>query len=356
MNIRVPRFIAALAGVACIGAAVASVVPKAPMLPLTEPALPASISNKVTSFASDHPEFAVLRDGRKDATGIKFPHDKHLNNPSGVNAKDWKGQDRALNCVDCHQPDDHGLYFKPVTFVNHCAVCHSSNLGQVEVAEGVVKAQPTPHGDEGEIGAVVRSQVNEWVALNAAKPAPAAAPAGAAPAAEEPKPASGGGRRGGRGGGGESAPKKAALPELKSADDLAAFMTEQSDKVFKDLAKGTKCGYCHTVEKAETKGSPFVVKNPHIPDRWLTRSVFSHSAHGMVQCTACHSAEKSASSSDINLPDIKSCRDCHSPASAGEAALGSTGAGDSCVMCHVYHTKGGEPKQGKLLPKDLMRK
>ncbi len=339
-------------GTVCIGAAIASVTPR--MLPPTEPPISVEIANKVTSFASDHPEFAVLRDGRKDATGIKFPHDKHLNNPAGVNAKEWKGQDRALNCVDCHEPDESGMYFKPVAYENHCAVCHSSNLGQIEVAEGVVKSQPTPHGDEAEIAAVVRGQIHEWLAVTSAKPAetPAAAPA------EEAKPASGGsggGRRRG-GAGGESAPKKSSLQTPKSADELAATIIEQSDKVFKDLARNTKCGYCHTVEKAETKGSPFVVKNPHIPDRWMTRSVFSHEAHGMVSCQSCHAVEKSASAADINLPDIKSCRECHSPMSAGEAALGSHGAGDSCVMCHVYHPKGETLKQGKLRPQDLMRK
>jgi hypothetical protein len=349
VNDRFVRSASVLAGLVAIGAAIAAVVPIP--LPLTDPPLSAAISNKVTDFGNDHPEFAPLRDGRKDATGIKFPHDKHLNNPGGVNAKDWKGQDRALNCLDCHESDDQGRYFKPVAFADHCAVCHSSNLGQIEVAEGVVKAAQTPHGDERAIAAVVDAQVHQWIALNAAKPA--AAP-GAVPA-EEAKPASGGGRRGGRGGG-DAAPKKAALPELKSEGDLSAFLVEQRDKQFKDLAKGTKCGYCHTVDKPDTKGSPFVVKNPVIPDRWLTRSVFSHQAHGMVSCTSCHNAEKSSTSADINLPNVASCRECHAPMSESAHGLGERGAGDSCVMCHVYHPKNAAPVQGKLSPKDLMRK
>jgi hypothetical protein len=248
-----------------------------------------------------------------------------------------------MQCVDCHVPDGDGRYMMAVTFEQHCVACHS--LGQIEVAEGVVKPTPTPHGDEAEIAAVVNAQLYEFVAISTAK-------AGTAPA-EETKPAAGANRRGR---GSADAPKKTDLEIPKSSEKLDEMLVEQRDKLFKDLAKNTKCGYCHTVEKAEAKGSPFVVKNPHVPDRWFTRSVFSHAAHGMVSCQSCHAVEKSASASDINLPDIKSCRECHSPMSVGEAALGSNGAGDSCVMCHVYHPKGGTMKQGKLKPADLMRK
>ncbi|MFM9957408.1 MAG: cytochrome c3 family protein [Phycisphaerales bacterium] len=335
-----------LVGFIAIGAAVAAVVPRPVALPLTEPAIDPRVANKVTSFASDHPEFAPLRDGRKDATGIKFPHAAHFEFPK-ISAKDWKGVDRRLECLDCHLPESDGRYMLPVTFEQHCAACHS--LGQIEVAEGVVKPAPTPHGDEGEIAAVVNAQVFEWVAMNASKGA-----AGAEKPAEEAKPAAGGGGRRGRGGAAE-APKKAELQAFKSPDELDTFLIDQRDKVFKDLAKGTKCGYCHTVDKADTKGSPFVVKNPKIPDQWLTRSVFSHAAHAMVSCASCHAAEASTSAADINLPNLNSCRECHSPRTAGEQAMSVNGAGDSCVLCHVYHPKNAAPMEGKLKPADLLR-
>lgn len=347
MNGRSSRTLAVTAAMLAISAAVASVAPRPTALPLTEPPLNPATANKVTSFAKDHPEFAPLRDGRKDSTGIIFPHSKHLNRPDAVNAKDWKGQDRALNCLDCHQPEPDARYMKPVTFAEHCLACHASNLGTIEVAEGVIKPAVTPHGDEAAIAAAIDAQFYQWAALSAAKPAGAAAPA------EEPKPAAS--PRQGRGRG-DAAPKKADFPEIKSPEALTALLIETRDKQFKDLAKGTKCGYCHTVDKPDAKGSPFSVKNPVIPDQWLVRSVFHHGAHAMVACTVCHAAESSASSADINLPNIASCRECHSPNAAGTQALAPTGAGDSCVECHVYHPKNNAPVPGTLLPKDLMRR
>lgn len=349
MNARTSRTLAVTAAMLAISAAVASVAPRPVALPLTEPPLNAATANKVTSFAHDHPEFSPLRDSRKDATGIIFPHSKHLNRPDAVNAKDWKGEDRALNCLDCHQPEADGRYMKPVTFAEHCLVCHASNLGTIEVAEGVIKPVVTPHGDEAAIAAAIDAQFYQWAALSAAKPTQAGAPA------EEPKPAAT--SRRGRGGGGDAPAKKAEFPDnIKSPEALTALLIESRDKQFKDLTKGTKCGYCHTVDKPDAKGSPFVVKNPVIPDQWLVRSVFSHGAHAMVACTACHAAESSASSADINLPSIASCRECHAPTAAGTQALGTTGAGDSCVECHIYHPKNIAPIPGTLLPKDLMRR
>lgn len=347
MNLRCsqcpPRSAAVLAGMMVIGVAVAAVAPTPLPLPLTEPPIDPRVANKVTSFASDHPEFAVLRDGRKDATGITFPHQKHLAGTDSMRGdmKKWKGTDRSMECLDCHRPDPDGRSMLPVTFEQHCVACHS--LGEIEVAQGVVEPTPTPHGDETAIAAVVDAQTLRWIATNAVSPP--------APA-EEARPA-----RGGRRGGGD-APKRAELPkDLNTPDKLAAFLVDQRDKVFKSLARGTDCGYCHTVEKAEEKGSPFVVKNPVIPDQWMVRSVFSHAAHAMLSCQSCHPAETSASSSDVLMPGIDSCRACHSPAGGAEGARISSaqGAGDSCVMCHVYHPKNSPPVQGKLKPSDLLR-
>lgn len=332
MSNRSARFAGVLAAGVAISSGVLAIVP----LPATVPPLARSASSRITSFATDHPEFGPLRDGRKDATEIKFPHSKHLDK----SVKDWKGVDRSLQCTDCHLPDSDRAFMLPVTFEAHCQACHA--IGQIEVAEGVVKPVPTPHGNESEISAVVDAQVHQWMASELAKPQPTT---DATKPADEPKPGS---ARRGRGGGGGEAPKKAALPKFNSPEGVAGFFVEQRDRVFKDLAKNTKCGYCHNIEKPEAKGSPFKVGNPRIPDQWLTKSVFSHRAHEMVSCQSCHAVEASATSADINLPGIKSCRECHSPSSS------TNGAGDSCVLCHVYHQKSALPANGRLQPGDLL--
>jgi hypothetical protein len=74
---------------------------------------------------------------------------------------------------------------------------------------------------------------------------------------------------------------------------------------------------------------------------WFPRAVFDHSAHRALECAACHAdARTSQKSSDVLLPGIKTCVQCHSPASGR-----SGGAGDSCTECHRYHN-GDHPLQG----------
>lgn len=332
--------VAALAlGLGLIGAAAVAVTP----LPPTTPALSAASVNSVTSFASNHPEFGPLRDGRKDATGIKFPHDKHLNRKDAVNAKEWKGVDRALECLDCHEPESDGLLMKPVTFENHCAACHASQLGKIDIAEGVLPEVVPPHAETKVIAAAIDAQAKAWIAAASARPAPAAPAAGGDGAKpEEPKAPSRGRRTQAA-----AEPKKATLPTIDSPEKLTAFLASQREGVFKDLVKGTRCNYCHEVEKPASLADGFGVVNPHVPDRWMPKSVFSHEAHTMIDCRACHSAEKSGSASDINLPGIESCRECHSP---------EGGSVHSCVSCHVYHQPRATPAAGNLKPGDLLAK
>lgn len=332
---RPPALVVAV-GLGLIGAAVTAVTP----LPATDPALPAASVNSVTGFVKDHPEFGALRDGRKDATGIKFPHDKHLNRKDLVNAKEWKGEDRALGCLDCHEPEADGLLMKPVTFENHCAVCHASQLGKIDIAEGVLPAVAPPHADTKVIGEAVDAQSRAWIAAAMARPT-AAAGAGEAKPEEAKAPSRGRGR-----GGAAAESKKATLPTIDSPEKLSEFMASQRETVFKDLVKGTRCNYCHEVEKPAGKGEGFGVVNPVIPDRWMPKTVFSHGAHIMIDCRECHSAEKSGSASDINLPGIASCRECHSP---------HGGSVHTCVSCHVYHQPMEKPSAGRLKPGDLLR-
>ena len=83
---------------------------------------------------------------------------------------------------------------------------------------------------------------------------------------------------------------------------------------------------------------------PAIPARWFPHSAFHHQVHlraakrrpaaRHTPCESCHSLEvavsKSQQTSDVLLPGIAVCQECHS--SAG-------GASQQCVLCHTYHGK-----------------
>jgi cytochrome c553 len=96
-----------------------------------------------------------------------------------------------------------------------------------------------------------------------------------------------------------------------------------------------------------------------LPDIWMPQAIFDHAAHGtsLTPCSTCHAAETSKTASDVLMPGIETCRDCHggergeaAPANAGTrppraplpGAQGTTTAStaripSACIDCHGFH-------------------
>jgi len=73
------------------------------------------------------------------------------------------------------------------------------------------------------------------------------------------------------------------------------------------------------------------------PMRYMKNGWFDHAAHKTESCESCHAAPKSSKASDLLLPGISSCRDCH----GGEKAKADVPS--SCALCHSYHAGDGAP-------------
>lgn len=362
-----------LAAAACAGAG-------ALRLPRTEPGLPPSTINSITSFAGDHPEWAILRPVAgaqlRDATALRLNHAVHLN-PATLGMQDaiaaLRESGRAdatrlvtgesgqwsLSCATCHQPDETGRHMRPITFDAHCRSCHTGELGVFNPAPGVVPATPRPHGSVEALAASMDRALSQWAASamsgRGAPPAPTeeakpaeggqpgteAKPADGAPVAAPAPPKTAGSRRG-----------KDPFAQVTSPEALAAWMSEERTKALDRAATG--CGKCHTIDPAPeaTPGALFAVRPPAIPDRWLPRSVFDHGAHEMLSCVSCHvGAPTSQLTADVLIPGIASCRECHAPRAPRSALASLLGADrpaaapNSCVTCHIYHDRrpGGTP-------------
>jgi predicted CXXCH cytochrome family protein len=71
----------------------------------------------------------------------------------------------------------------------------------------------------------------------------------------------------------------------------------------------------------------------HQTTRWLKQGSFNHSAHVASECTACHAAAlKSEKASDVLIPGIATCQQCHTSSLTHKGAAGGT-----CLECHQYH-------------------
>ena len=87
------------------------------------------------------------------------------------------------------------------------------------------------------------------------------------------------------------------------------------------------------------------IEPSNIPDVWFRQARFDHAAHRAMNCAECHAkASVSVVHTDVLLPGIDNCLQCHAPRS-GSGAAAKGGVRFACVECHSYH-HGDGPLQG----------
>lgn len=267
-------------------------------------------------FSQHHPQFTpqvarydvVLRNFRwlqadpeqpatlHSDTNLKYPHDKHLD-PKGLKSPDGK---KVLVCADCHEPDASGVSFKPIDMQKHCAACHKLDFDPDDPERSVPHAQPA------QVVGVIRDYYARAALTGGVKK----------PGAPEivqlrRKP-------------GEQLTPPQARAALEWADHQSAIVV---DEVFDKRV----CGYCHVVQRSGDPALPWSVEPVMLARHRLDHARFDHQAHRSEKCDSCHDAAKSKLSTDVLLPELKRCRDCHGDP-GGVARIPS-----SCIECHGYH-------------------
>jgi hypothetical protein len=101
------------------------------------------------------------------------------------------------------------------------------------------------------------------------------------------------------------------------------------------------CTTCHAVESEQTSAKapvgwkvPAIVETTH----WLPQSTFSHAQHKSAECVSCHSEKTSKMASEILIPDIQSCRTCHTGSKPDKEKVVS-----QCDSCHGFHPRKEHP-------------
>lgn len=260
-------------------------------------------------FGDQHPQFrpafydrlgakkpirASLAKAPTEMSGLKFPHDVHLDENGGAArmAISLGRYGAPLECSDCHEPSQDRIGFAPVEMESSCESCHSlvsgrSGAGFTKLTHGNVEAM------RAELARVNRGPRRAMVS-------------------------------------GRTRPGQFAEGKRYYSDfgrPFGAYMAISN-------ALGPKgiCGECHI--PTTTRGMPDVIP-VNLPDRFLWNGHFSHAAHEGEDCSTCHAADTSGTSNDLLLPEIKVCRDCH----LGETAAATDQIVPSgCAMCHSYHS------------------
>lgn len=253
------------------------------------------------TMGSDKLTRVSLDDSPREASGLSFPHNKHLDPRGGVarmaltlSAERGYGSG-GLQCADCHHKTPDGVRFEPIRMERDCGSCHSLAFDRVG---GVVRT--LRHGN-----------VDQMAADLAASP----------PSAQ---PIVTGRQRPG---------------EYANTGTYFARFTPPArgvGTVGRALSRDGICGECHT---AAASGGRFSVVPVTQVTRFMTHGWFDHAAHKQEKCTSCHKAQQSATSADVLLPDLRACRTCHLGEDAAKAEVPS-----SCAMCHDYHLSAAAPR------------
>ncbi len=348
---------------------------------------PRTFENVVTGFnASDHPKFtpeAAIRDGDKlqDRGKLKFNHARHMMTgivktpgdtpktygdiPVASERARYQGTGKLtdsiqLDCTSCHQLDSSeikaapnpavasatltvrspGRYYLPITFENQCRACHALTF------DPVMKEVEAPHGVQpGQVADFLQRTYAAQVLSEDPKLLDVFVPPVRLPG-KTPVPAT----------------AKKRLDE--SVEKALAFLFPKEAATKSDQAgSNNNCLECHHYGEAGAKGVPTRVEPTRVPDVWFTHASFDHTAHRAVSCRECHSGsyalnedgktlnpKASVVATDVLLPAIDNCVQCHAPAKEqggwfGSARASTGGASFDCTECHRYHN-GDRTSQG----------
>lgn len=272
-------------------------------------------------FGTSHPQFrprvqvvpganpqferVTLSAQTRDNNGLKFPHNLHLQQAGGVArmARSLRlsvGGQAGLDCVNCHRPTRDGVRFEPVDMEQDCQSCHSL---AIETVGGVTRT--LRHGQP-------QLVVADLYAFYRSTP--------------PTRPLSLGGMARRRPG--EYAEGQTYNIYFR---ERAVRPSRADDAVRAVFSRGGACYDCHTIYAPGAGSSNWRVLPVNQTSRFLNHGWFDHRPHEEEECSTCHEAARSASASQLLVPEIKVCRDCHGGENSGADVE------SPCASCHEYH-------------------
>jgi len=305
----------------------------------TDTGKPPQFAQHIRAFEDGHPEFSAALKGPHeskvtrvklsdkaalhDPGAMKLNHELHLT-PERMKKLGFK----PLACANCHRADKQGAYMAPITYTEHCAQCHPLEFDER------FPGQVVQHGKQPE-------GIQDFLKDNFTRRCLERSVEQTAP----PQEGSDAGTERRRPGQALALPRE---PQVATAASVLQCRDEGVRDAQKRLYAGGKqsvCGLCHTLQDPVAGAQLPTVVPPTIPERWLPHGEFHHQVHmramkhrtadNQALCESCHrpdlGASKSTQTTDILLPGIASCQECHSA---------SGGASLQCVTCHRYHDEG----------------
>ncbi len=265
----------------------------------------------VGDFGDSHPEFQInlpqwndqgkfaptrslWKSGLKERSGLTFTHDKHLD-PKGINSPDGT---RKLQCAACHEPEPGGGKMLPINFEKHCQSCHKLTFS---IVGGDREVQ---HGKVSEVTFTIDDFYSRLALEGGITEANA-------PMSVQTR------RR----------PGQSITPQERQ--EALTWARDKARQAVDNMFSSKACTTCHQVFQDANQN--WDVKPVRVAGVWFQKAHFTHQRHTTFDCVSCHQAQLSKDASDLLIPGIDNCKQCH----AGEHAKGKVAS--TCVACHGYH-------------------
>lgn len=257
-----------------------------------------------TGFAYDWKPLIVQLDKARERSNLKFSHQQHLD-PDRVLRR---GDSKPMNCADCHRLEQDGEHFEPIAMEDQCSSCHELTF------DPTAPDRQLPHGKPREVVLTLQDYFTRKFSE---------------PSADR------------------SMRDRRRLPgreqEYETCTDSALECANRAArKEVESQFTRRGCIGCHGV--IDTQAGNLFDRFQVIPIRfardYYPDNHFDHRSHriqgkltGDDACKSCHAANDSKDSSDLMIPGLTKCTECHGDKSVAERVT------LQCVSCHEYHPR-----------------
>lgn len=243
--------------------------------------------------------------GAHEQSNLKFSHAQHL---------DAAQVTPALGCADCHTAEPDGEHFVPVTMARTCATgsCHQLAFD--------ARAPELPHGKPCEAMFVIEDFFARVVSGD-----PTLIPKRRDLVLRLPD---------------REKPEEPAIAPCSGPPYVCANKRAVVEIGHQFAPNGSGCVSCHVVNDtgASDIHNRFQVLPVRLTYDYFPSVRFRHKDHAVQKelsgdkaCLSCHAAHASKQSSDVLIPDVGKCLECHSDRPAVDHVT------VQCVSCHAYH-------------------
>jgi predicted CXXCH cytochrome family protein len=245
----------------------------------------------------------------REQSNLKFSHAQHLD-PSQVTHTDAG----ALGCGDCHTQEPNGEHFLPITMMRSCASCHQLTFDQAN------PSRQLPHGNALEAMYVIEDNfARKYSGDPTVQKQPTPTIVRRMPDRE----------------------KVVAVPLDTCSGPVYVCANRRAAAEIENQFNGRGCVSCHTVTtdtNAKDIHDRFRVLPVRLTYDYFPKTRFNHQAHaiqkdlkGDAACLSCHNARVSKQSTDVMIPDVNKCLECHGDRYEKDRVT------VQCVSCHTYH-------------------